>query len=273
MPELPEVETICQELKPKLQFRKIVKVVKFRDKIRNYLPPNIELNIVNKEILDIKRQAKYIIITLKPYGFLVFHLGMTGKLITKSSNVNILKHDHFVLYLSNELILTFNDARRFGIIDYFDNYIELTKKYFTNIGVEPLLPDFNSIYLLKKISCKQIAIKKLLMDNNIVVGIGNIYAAEVLFKCNISPFKLGKDISKTEADNIVKYSKIILQKAIELNGSSFRDYVLTSGEKGGFQNHFYVYGRYDEQCKICASHITKATQSGRTTFYCPTCQK
>jgi formamidopyrimidine-DNA glycosylase len=273
MPELPEVETVCRELKPKLQFKKIVIAKRFRDNIRNLLPIDIENNLLNKEITDVSRQAKYILIALKPSAFLVFHLGMTGKLIVKPSNSPILKHDHFVITLEDDTLLVFNDARRFGIIDYFESHENLRTKYLLNIGAEPLLPEFNTDYLLKKLFAKKTPIKKLLMDNNIVVGIGNIYAAEILFKCNISPLRLGENITKIEAENIVKFSKIILTLAIELNGSSFRDYILTSGEKGGFQNHFFVYSRHNQQCKICTTNIAKTTQSGRTTFYCPTCQK
>ncbi len=268
MPELPEIETITQGIQ-NLVGQKISDIIVRNKSLRYPIEPNLKYKLIDKKIIAITRRAKYIIIKLN-YGFLIIHLGMSGSIsLTNLSNIDK-KHDHFDLICEN-IILRYNDPRRFGCIIYTDNAIE-KHKLFSSLGPEPLSNNFNANYLISKINNRNISIKQLIMDNHIVVGIGNIYACEALYKSNILPTRIGNTINETEAKNLVMNIQSVLKSAIQLGGSSLRDYKKIDGTLGYFQNEHFVYGKTNKQCKSCNNLITAKRIGGRNSFYCPYCQ-
>lgn len=270
MPELPEVETICNDLE-KIKNKKISKTFRSDKKMR--FESSLDLQgLKNAEVTKISRRARYILINFDNDKTLIIHLGMSGRISLKNS-FDKLKHDHFACQFSDGSWLIFNDPRRFGFVDLIKTKDENEHKMLKKLGVEPLSKDFDASHLLKKFEKKSMNIKTSLMDNEVVVGVGNIYANESLFDSKISPLRPANKISKKEAELIVSSIKKTLEKAIESKGSSINDYVDASGNLGNFQNNFKVYGRDKEKCLICKDAVRKITQNGRSTFYCPSCQK
>ncbi len=267
MPELPEIETITRGIQ-ELVGQKISNIMIRQQSLRYPIASDLKIKLISKKIITICRRAKYIIIKLDS-GFLIIHLGMSGCISLTNPSILEKKHDHFDLICGNN-ILRYNDPRRFGCIIYTDDIEK--HKLFASLGPEPLSSDFTAKYLIAKIKNRNSSIKQLIMDNNIVVGVGNIYACEALFKSQILPIRAGKTISNSNAETLVKKIKEVLKQAIKLGGSSLRDYKQTNGNLGNFQNEHYVYGRTHEKCKICSSLITAKRIGGRNSFYCPNCQ-
>lgn len=273
MPELPEVETICRELSLYIVGQEVAKVEKFCEKLRVQVPSNIESILPGARIKKIFRRAKYIIIELDIGKVIVMHLGMSGKLLLRNAAEHYKKHDHLVITLANDEKLVFNDPRRFGLIDLLETERYLESRYFCDIGVEPLEDALNANYLKIIFQNKKSSIKNLIMNNNILVGVGNIYAAESLFLSKINPTSIGSSLKPSQLDNLIKNIRIVLNKAIQAKGSSLKDYVSLLGKVGNFQDQFFVYNREGEDCKICSEKIKKIRQSGRSTYFCPNCQK
>lgn len=272
MPELPEVETIKRQLTPSMVNKRIINYFSSGKKLRREIPDFEPL--LNQMIVNIYRRNKYLIFELDNY-WLIIHLGMTGKLIEENL-AHIKKHTHLLLSLSGQSFLNFEDARRFGSLDIFSkqNYPEYNSiPLFKSLGLEPLDKNFTLSKVDKLLIKKSTAIKKILMDSNIICGIGNIYASEILFASKVHPEKLGINLTKKEIESIYFNIIKILKKAISLGGSSISDFVHTNGRKGTMQDNYFVYGRYKESCKNCSTPIEKMAQGGRTTFYCPQCQK
>ncbi len=270
MPELPEIETIKRGLQP-IKNAQILEI--FRSKYNLRFPSSEDLeNLEENHILDIARRARYLLIKLSNKKTLVIHLGMSGR-INLSKYFNYLKHDHFALKLSINQWLIFNDARRFGFVDLVKDQNLKTHKLLKDLAVEPLSDEFNSDYLWTKLQSKITNIKSTMMDNKIVVGVGNIYINESLFDAKISPLKPANSLSKKEIDRLVKSIKKIIHSAIENGGSSISDYQNTNGELGFFQNFHKVYDRANQECIICKSKIHRIVQNQRSSFYCPNCQK
>jgi len=266
MPELPEVETTIKGLRP-LIGTLIINIKIHTSKLRFLIPKNI-INIKGLKILEIRRRGKFILISLSNHFVIVIHLGMSGRLrLYNIHNYSKIKHDHLLLKTNKEHILIFNDARRFGFIDFDIGEKILKRKYLVNLGIEALDKKISGKYLLSLISKKMVPIKQILLDQCIIAGIGNIYASEILFNAKISPFVKGKDLSIKECNQIITSTKIILNKAIKEGGSTLRDYVSTDGTLGNFQNNFKVYNR--EGKKIKGKLIKKIRQYGRSTYYCP----
>ncbi|MCT4635867.1 MAG: bifunctional DNA-formamidopyrimidine glycosylase/DNA-(apurinic or apyrimidinic site) lyase [Rickettsiales bacterium] len=273
MPELPEVETICQGLRNSVLNQTITEVYHLtKHKLRQEIPADIVQKISNTNIIDIVRRAKYIQIFLSNNQVLLVHLGMSGKVLIKKKDYIYQKHDHFSFILEGGIVVVYNDPRRFGLItlvkrDELENHILIR-----NLGIEPFDTNFTSGYLEKVLKRKQ-PIKLSLMDNKHIVGVGNIYASECLFLSKISPFRASNTLTSKEVKLL--YSKIIevLDLSIKKGGSSLKDYASVSGEKGYFQNSFNVYGREGEECRSCNSYIIKLKQGGRASFYCDKCQK
>ncbi len=269
MPELPEVETIRRGLASAVD-KKIIRVFRSDKKLRFDSTLDLE-KIVNAKITDISRRARYLIINFNNQTSLILHLGMSGQ-VTLAQSFKKLKHDHFACLFDDETWLIFNDTRRFGFFD-----LVLTKnlgkhKMLSKLGPEPFSEDFNEKYLQEKLSTKKMNIKTTMMDNELVVGIGNIYINESLFESKISPLRSASSLSKTEIKKLIATVKKTLQKAIDLGGSTISDYMAVNGESGYFQNDFKVYGRGRESCLICKNLIQKMKQNGRSSFYCQTCQ-
>ena len=258
MPELPEVETVVRELQKSLVGHKFTEIITTRSNIREEIP---DLSVLEgKKITSVTRRAKYIIINNK----LVIHLGMSGTIRIRKPEAHK-KHDHVIFSLSNGREMVFNDPRRFGLVTLYND------KYFKDLGPEPLEPEFNVKYLKNTLSSRSIAIKLAIMDQKVVVGVGNIYASEALFRSHINPTCPANKI-KNHAE-LIKNIQNVLSEAIISGGSTLRDYVRSSGDLGYFQHHHAVYGHEGQPCQVCGSKIKKITQGGRSTFYCEKCQK
>ena len=273
MPELPEVETICQGLKSKILNQTITKVhhlTKFN--LRQEIPVDIGQKITNSKIVDICRRAKYIQIFLDNNWVILIHLGMSGKILIKNSDYTYQKHDHLAIELPNDQQIVYNDPRRFGLITLAKKEELADHPLIKNLGIEPFDPKFTPAYLTKILQKKQ-PIKLTLMDNYHIVGIGNIYASESLFLSNISPLRPANSLNQKEIKLLHEKIIEVLQDSIKRGGSSLKDYASVSGEKGYFQNSFNVYAREGKDCKICNNPIIKIKQGGRASFYCDQCQK
>lgn len=271
MPELPEVETIKKQLTPELTGKKIINSFSSGKRLRRSMPDLTPL--YGENILNIFRRNKYLILETNNF-WLIVHLGMTGKLIIEPIK-NIKKHTHFLLELSNNLFLSYEDARRFGSLDLFEKFLYkdyLTIPIFKKLGVEPLEKKFTPYLAEKLIIGTSLEIKKFLMDSNQICGIGNIYANEILFSSKTHPKTKSKDLTKNEIILIYKNIIKVLRKAILLGGSSISDFVHTNGSKGSMQDNYYVYARENQPCKNCKTPILKIMQGGRSSFFCPNCQ-
>lgn len=270
MPELPEVETIKRGLE-KLCNRKIKKVFRSNKKLR--FESSLDLQGLSAaRILEIKRRARYLIINFDNKKSLIIHLGMSGR-ITVSKAFEELKHDHFACEFDDNSWLIFNDPRRFGCVDLVETKNLEKHKMLAKLGFEPLSKEFNFSYLKEKLSRKKMNIKTTMMDNEIVVGVGNIYINESLFDAGISPLRDASSLQDAEIKKLILSIKKIIKKAIDLGGSSISDYVNSEGNLGYFQNSFNVYGRALEKCLHCKDLLQKIVQNGRSSFFCPKCQR
>lgn len=274
MPELPEVEIICQGLQTKILNTIILNAERLNNlKLRQAIDEDIESKLDNVKIINITRRAKYIQIFLSNNYVLIIHLGMSGKLLLKSSDYITQKHDHFAIYLNNHELLIYNDPRRFGLITIAKQDELAEFPLFKHLGIEPLSEEFTAQYLAKILQSKKQPIKLTLMDNVNIVGVGNIYACESLYLSKISPLTSSNSISFEQTQllhsNIIK----VLKDSINKGGSTLKDYRTVSGETGYFQNNFYVYGREKNNCLTCSRNIVRIVQAGRSSFYCPNCQK
>lgn len=272
MPELPEVQTITQGLRDNIIGKNISSVNISNKNLRLPFPVNIN-SITNKNIKLVTRRARYILIHLNSNQIILIHLGMSGKLIYQEQKRKIEKHDHFLITFKDNSSLTYNDPRRFGLIDLVDKNQLLNHKMIKNLGIEPLNIDFNAIYLKKMLKNKKMNIKTAMMDNKIVVGVGNIYINESLFKSRICPLRSACSLSDQELKDLVRNIKDILIKAIKAGGSTLRDYIDLKGDIGEFQFDFKVYGKHNKKCSVCNHIIVKIKQNGRSSFYCKKCQK
>ena len=269
MPELPEVETVKNGLVDLISNQVSEIIIRF-PRLR-YPLNQAELNqAVGQSITALSRRAKYLIIHLE-HGALIIHLGMSGRVtLYKQPPPPVLKHDH-VDILCGAMTLRYNDPRRFGCIIYSENYLELD--FIRSLGPEPLEDDFSAEYLYSKIANRNTPIKQLIMDNAVVVGVGNIYACEALFISRISPLRPGKSITPTECQTLVNIIREVHKEAIAAGGSSINDYKNAHGELGYFQQSHQVYGRAAKECYHCGATILETRIAQRNSFYCPQCQK
>ena len=269
MPELPEVETTVKGLSVILN-QKISNVKIHTSKLRFKIPNNIINILRNSKISNLRRIAKFIIIDLDTDYSLVIHLGMSGRLKTVDKSYERIKHDHFVIHFSSQIILVYHDPRKFGFIDIVQTKDLQKQKYILNLGVDALSPDLTAQIIFEKISKSEVPIKQILLNQRLIAGIGNIYASEILFDSKISPLTLGKDLEISLILKLIKSTRKILKKAIKYGGSSIRDYRSTDGTLGNFQSNFKVYNK--EGKKIEDDEVKKIVQYGRSTFYCPKLQ-
>ena len=272
MPELPEVETISQGIKQNILGKKITNIITSNKNLRLPFPKNLS-NLSNQTIVSINRRARYILINITNNQTLLIHLGMSGKILYLSQPPKTpAKHDHFVINFTDQSTIIYNDPRRFGFVDLVDTNKITQHKMIKNLGPEPLTKEFNHKYLWQKLQNKKINIKTAMMDNKIVVGVGNIYINESLFVAKISPLTPARTLSLNCLKILIKNIKNILQKAIKCGGSTLRDYVNLNGDIGNFQFDFKVYGQDNKNCYICSGKIKRIKQNGRSTFYCSNCQ-
>ena len=277
MPELPEVETVSQGIKSKLLNHKINKVLVKRRDLRFKMDLKLEQKILNAKIDDVCRRAKYILMHLNNGLTIIIHLGMSGRIAIDSLNSNDkkFKHTHLEIFTSNKKKMKFIDPRRFGsvLICKTENLNE--HKLIKNLAPEPLTNSFNKSYLFSALKARSADIKSIIMNQFIVVGVGNIYASESLYKAKIKPNRQAKSLSPDECDRLVKSIKKVLKRSIKLGGSSINDYSLVDGNLGFFQREFEVYGKEGKFCrkKTCHSKILRIVIAQRSSFYCDNCQK
>ena len=294
MPELPEVETVRRGLRIKIVGKRISLYQQFRKDLRWLIPPNIKQKIEGATIISIDRRGKFLLINLSVHYTLIIHLGMSGRLLVYDSSYNkknplngqemgvfyhtllkLGKHDHIKIDFDDGSQLVFNDVRRFGAIDLSRTDRIENHKWLLKLGPEPLSNHFSSPRLKDKIQLKKCSIKVAILDQNIIAGIGNIYACEALWEAKISPYKMCCKMTEQNFDDLVDALKIVLTKAINKGGSSLKDFKDTGGELGYFQNLFKVYSRENSYCKrnYCKSVIIRQKLSGRSTFFCSSCQQ
>ena len=273
MPELPEVETVKESLKLKLIGKKIIKVNILWDNIIAY-PSKEEFakEIGNKTIIDITRRGKFLMFDLNDY-YLLSHLRMEGKYFFKNNNDVINKHEHVIFDLGNNEELRYMDTRKFGKMYLIKKYEIDSIGPLKELGLEPWDDNLTSEYLLEKYKNKKLPIKSVLLDQSIIVGVGNIYADEILFLSRINPLKSSNLINEKECNDIIKYTRDVLEKAIKMGGSTIRSYSSVDGVHGLFQNELLVHGKDKSNCPICNEKIDKIRVGGRGTYYCPICQK
>ncbi len=272
MPELPEVEVVRRELSELTKEKPRIEKIEFlRRDLRDPMPIKKLQSLQGARILAVKRRAKYLLIETEKGGILS-HLGMTGtwRLAVKGDE---LLHDHIYLYLSNQMRLAFRDPRRFGIFETYDMQNLKSSPRLKVLGPEPLDAEFSADYLWTKLRGKKAPIKTTLMDQKVVVGVGNIYASEVLFQSHIRPSRRADRVTKDEVQVLVQNIKKVLELAIEGGGSSISDFAGTQGESGSYQDSHQVYGRDSEPCVVCKTRLKLTVMAGRSTFWCPKCQK
>lgn len=277
MPELPEVDIVRQTLLPYLRGRKIIDVGRSRFKLRQMLSAKDLEVLKGLRVKTITRRAKYLLFEfINAPNVLAVHLGMTGSFRVSSDDCHPKqKHDHFILMLDNKTQVIFNDPRRFGMVFMLKKTEILTHAAFKNLGPEPLSQQFTPRIFLQILKNKKQAIKQALLDQRVVVGVGNIYASEALYRAGISPLKAAGKLGSDEITRLHRAICQVLKAAIRAGGSTIRDFKAADGTSGYFSHSFAVYGREGKPCKGCHCHekILKITQGGRSTFYCPQKQR
>ncbi len=270
MPELPEVETVRRGLALKMSGRRIVRADLRRADLRRPFPPALAERLDGALIGSLTRRGKYILVELDADGLLLLHLGMSGRITAGNGSQPEARHDHVVLTLDDGTVVRFNDARRFGTLDYLRRSEAARHPLLAGLGPEPLEAGFNGAYLAAKFAGKLTSIKAALLDQRIVAGLGNIYVCEALYRARLSPRRLAGSIGRGRAERLVAAIRAVLGEAIEAGGSSLRDYVQADGELGYFQHRWAVYAREGEPCPgcNCAEGVRRIVQSGRSTFFC-----
>ncbi|MEA3240444.1 MAG: bifunctional DNA-formamidopyrimidine glycosylase/DNA-(apurinic or apyrimidinic site) lyase [Pseudomonadota bacterium] len=277
MPELPEVETVARVLHPHLLGRKMTRVDVLTDKLRKPLAPFKQKlpDVLDKEIIKISRRAKYIVLEFTGMRVMLLHLGMSGSLKIVPGELPVEKHERIIWFLDDGCSLRFHDPRKFGLVDILPLHIPGSlPECLDNLPPEPLGEHFSSSYLHRLSRGRRRPIKSLLMDNNFVVGIGNIYASESLFRAGIRPTKAAGKLSQRQYLALVEAIKQVLTEAIAAGGTTISDFVGLDGTEGRFARHLNVYGRAGEACLTChQAIIVKSVIAGRSTYYCPHCQR
>lgn len=270
MPELPEVQTIVTGLTQLVLGEQIQTVCFYRDNIRFPLLKSWKKSIEGQRIDQIQRRAKLIIMTLDQ-GYLLWHMGMTGSLRLCSSDEPKRQHDHVEMTLSCGRILRYHDPRRFGYLKYFKDEKKLLDS-FAHYGVEPLSEAFNEQYLWQLSRGVRQPVKNFIMNQKIVVGVGNIYACEALFIAKIHPETAAGKVTKKSYKNLINSIKTVLQTAIKQGGTTLKDFENAEAKPGYFQQALQVYGRKAQPCLTCQTLIKTVKLGGRNSFYCPNCQ-
>jgi formamidopyrimidine-DNA glycosylase len=272
MPELPEVETTRRGLHAAVAGKKILSVTLHRSAIRTPIPPHFVQHVSHTRIKDVRRRAKYLLLDLDSGDSILAHLGMSGSFTVVPKNDFMLKkHDHVVVELEGGLLMVFNDPRRFGVIDLLEAGQEKNHPMLRNLGPEPLENAFSPEYLKAQLLRRKGPIKPVIMDQKLVVGVGNIYASESLHLCGINPLLPANKIANQAAE-LIAAIRTTLEAAIRSGGSTLRNYVGATNEAGYFQHHFHVYDHAGDLCTTCAAPIQFVMQAGRATYWCNVCQ-
>ncbi|MBL8833715.1 MAG: bifunctional DNA-formamidopyrimidine glycosylase/DNA-(apurinic or apyrimidinic site) lyase [Rhodospirillales bacterium] len=276
MPELPEVETVVRGLRPHLEGRRLAAVVQRRADIRTPIPPDFVQRATGARVLKVERRAKWILAALDRDATLLVHLGMSGRLVLVDGKPGKPgPHDHVEFRTDEGATVRFTDPRRFGVVDLVDTASLASDRRFADLGPEPLDPSFDAAALARALDGSKAPLKAALLDQRNVAGLGNIYVCEALFRCGLSPLRKAGTVKGEKAVALCAAIKATLGDAIKAGGSSARDYVQASGELGWFQHQWRVYDREGQACVGCKSGkgVRRVVQSGRSTFYCPRCQR
>ncbi len=270
MPELPEVETTRLGLLPHLQQQVIAAVVVRQFRLRWPIPEILLTTLPKQTISQIQRRGKYLLLTCDT-GHILIHLGMSGSLRVLPAETPPTKHDHVDIVLENGQCLRYHDPRRFGCILWTDEPI-LQHNLLAKLGPEPLSADFNTDYLATRLQNRRSSIKSVIMDSQVVVGVGNIYASESLFLAGVHPQRLANTLTLAQCERLVSSIQTVLQQAIAAGGTTLRDFTNSEGKPGYFQQALQVYGRAGELCFSCKTPVQQLTQHNRSTYFCPKCQ-
>jgi formamidopyrimidine-DNA glycosylase len=291
MPELPEVETVRMGLEPVLDGHTFTKVVTRRSDLRRPFPPDFAKRLTGRKVKRLWRRAKYLLADLDDGETLVVHLGMSGRMAVyaegRGRELGIYaheaahpeaghgKHDHVIFETNAPAKIVFSDHRRFGLMTLLETDKLNDDPLFDGLGPEPLSKDFDVPYLKGALKAKRTPIKSALLDQRVVAGLGNIYVCEALFLAHISPKRLASKVQSDKIAPLVDDIKVTLKEAIKAGGSSLRDHARPDGSLGEFQHRFRVYDREGKPCpgQGCKGKIKRIVQAGRSTFYCPSCQK
>ena len=274
MPELPEAETIGRALKRALVGRRITEVRVFSPAMREPLTPLLDAELPGRRFVDVRRRARYVIAELDDGRALLMHFGMSGVVRVEPATVPKRKHEHLFLVLDDGRAFRFECTRRFSVC----KLCSLPEPggcppELGGIGVEPLTDRFGGEYLFRVSRSRHCAVKCLLMDNAVVAGIGNIYAAETLFAAGVDPRREAGSLTRNECGRIVREAKRILSRAIELGGSSISDFLNVDGSEGKFAQELQIYGRTGKSCLRCGGTVQCVRLGGRSSCFCPHCQK
>ena len=279
MPELPEVETVRRGIAPILEGARFKSVCARRKDLRIAIPNDFSAALTGKKIMKVGRRSKYILLHMQDGPVVILHLGMSGKVtlckLGEGTVPEIGKHDHLVFETDGGVRMVYNDPRRFGLVTFADPDALEDHPMLASMGPEPLSNSFHAAYLSDKLTTRKSPIKNVLLDQKVIAGLGNIYVCEALLRARISPVKLACHLSENDVSLLVSVINDVIREAIEAGGSTLKDYAQVDGELGYFQHCFRAYGREDEVCLNdgCSGTIARITQSGRSTFYCPGCQK
>lgn len=272
MPELPEVETVRRGLEPVLAGRRIARVTARRRDLRRPLPDDFESRLAGRRVIAISRRAKYLLFRLDDGQAWIAHLGMSGRLAAAGAGYAPRAHDHVTLETEDGVTVVYNDARRFGLMTLCDGAALGAHPLLRGLGPDPLGNGFGGPALAAAAAGRRTPVKAVLLDQRAVAGLGNIYACESLYRAGVSPRRLGRNLGAARAERLAAAIRAVLAEAIAAGGSSLRDYIRADGEPGYFQHEFRVYGREGEAC--AAGHtVRRIVQGGRSTFFCPRCQR
>ncbi|TWH64219.1 DNA-(apurinic or apyrimidinic site) lyase [Azomonas agilis] len=269
MPELPEVETTRRGIAPHIQGRLITELIVRNSQLRWPVPFDLAQRVQGQRVKEVTRRAKYLFLHLDS-GSIIIHLGMSGSLSLVQDTEPAGKHDHLELHFEQDIRLRYTDPRRFGCWLWTED----TRQHplLAHLGPEPLEAEFNAEYLYQKARKRRQAVKPFIMDNSVVVGVGNIYATEALFLSGIDPRRPAHSLSERECQDLVGHIRQVLAQAIEQGGTTLRDFIGGDGRPGYFQQQLQVYGRSGQTCPRCHGLLTQVRLGQRTSVYCPECQ-
>jgi formamidopyrimidine-DNA glycosylase len=271
MPELPEVETTRRGIASALIGRRVTDVIVRDRRLRWPIAAHLEAAIMHQTVRRIERRAKYILIVFDT-GTLILHLGMSGSLRIVAGDLPPKVHDHWDVHVDSGQALRFHDPRRFGSA-HWTEHDPLEHKLLSKLAPEPLSEEFDAEHLFRATRKRTVAIKQLIMNSHVVVGVGNIYASEALFRAGISPRRAARRITWAQASALIRAIKDVLAEAIEIGGTTLRDYVNAEGVPGYFRQKLFVYERGGQPCRVCKTPVKQFVQGSRSTYWCAICQR
>jgi len=271
MPELPEVETVMRGLAPVWLGQRFSRVTLHRADLRRPFPDGVGQRLTGATVIACRRRAKYGLVDTDRGDTMILHLGMSGRMRVDPETIG--KHDHVVFETANGRVVAFNDARRFGSLDLVVTAQADSHPLLAGIGPEPLGPDFGAALLAAAFKDRVAPAKALLLDQRIVAGLGNIYVCEALYRAGIHPARAGGTVAAARLKALAAAVPVVLQEAIAAGGSSLRDHAAPDGTLGYFQKTFSVYGQEGAACPACGATVERIVQSGRSSFFCPKCQR